>query len=289
MCSIIETIRFFSGSQERFSYVSPPARKLIMSFIRITLILAVIVLPCLAFSEDYIVGERDVVRITVYDNPDLTTVARVSGEGTIVFPLLGEVKVAGLTIPQISRKIGGLLTDGYLVNPHVMVFIEEYRSKKVTVIGEIVRPGLYELPGPITLLELLSRAGGITKDAGDKAIVKRKGPQDEKTVGVDLRRLIEKGDTGMDIPLQDGDSIYIPKAGFFYVTGEVKKPDAYKFEEGTTVIKAIIMAGGFTDKASERRIKIKRKGGGKEDTLEKVGFDEPVRPDDVIIVPESIF
>ncbi|MCL4476358.1 MAG: SLBB domain-containing protein, partial [Nitrospirae bacterium] len=87
----------------------------------------------------------------------------------------------------------------------------------------------------------------------------------------------------------DGDSIYIQKAGFFYVTGEVKKPDAYKFDEGTTVLKAITMAGGFTDKAAEKRVKIKRKDSGRENTMERVGLDELVRPDDVIIVPESFF
>jgi polysaccharide export outer membrane protein len=87
----------------------------------------------------------------------------------------------------------------------------------------------------------------------------------------------------------DGDTVYITKAGVFYVTGEVKKPDAYKYEEGTTAIKAITMAGGFTDKASKGRIKIIRKVDGKEDVIEKVKMDEPVLPDDVIIVPESFF
>ncbi|HWR58200.1 MAG TPA: SLBB domain-containing protein [Thermodesulfovibrionales bacterium] len=256
---------------------------------KIAVILLVLLFPAFAFSQDYAVGERDVLRITVYDNPDLSTVARVSGEGTIPFPLLGEVQVAGMTIPQISKKISGLLAEGYLVNPQVIIYIEEFRSKKTTIIGEISKPGLYELPGKTTLLELLSNAGGLTKDAGDKAIVKRKAPQGEQTINVDLRRLIEKGDTSIDVALQDGDSIYVPKAGFFYVTGEVKKPDAYRFEEGTTVIKAITMAGGFTDKAAESRVKIKRRENGKENTIEKVKHDELVRSDDIIMVPESLF
>jgi len=245
--------------------------------------------PFPVLSQDYVVGERDVLRITVYDNPDLATVARVSGEGTISFPLIGEVKVAGLTIPQISARLAELLSNGYIVNPQVIVFIEEFRSKKATIIGEVRSPGLYELPGQMTFLELLSRAGGLTKDAGDKAVVKRKLNQGEQSFTLDLKRLVEMGDTSLDINLQDGDSVYIQKAGFFYVTGEVKKPDAYKFEEGTTVLKAITMAGGFTDKAAEKRIKIRRKNGDKEITVEKVGHDELIRPDDVIIVPESFF
>lgn len=240
-------------------------------------------------SQDYVVGERDVLRITVYDNPDLTTVARVSGEGSILFPLLGEVKVSGLTIPQIAQKLSGLLADGFIVNPQVIVFIEEFRSKKVTIIGEISRPGSYELPGPTTLLELLSKAGGITKEAGEQTIIKRKLSTGEQTITVDLRKLIEKGDTSLDMALQDGDSVYIPKAGFFYVTGEVKKPDVYRFEEGITLVRAITMAGGFSDKAAAKRVKIKRTENGKEVLLEKVRDDELIRPNDIVIVPESIF
>jgi polysaccharide export outer membrane protein len=106
---------------------------------------------------------------------------------------------------------------------------------------------------------------------------------------VDLKGLIERGDTSLDIQIMDGDSVYISKAGVFYVTGEVKKPDAYKYEEGTTVIKAVTMGGGFTDRASKGRVKIIRKVRGKEEILERVKMDEPVMPDDVIVVPESFF
>ena len=111
----------------------------------------------------------------------------------------------------------------------------------------------------------------------------------EKIVVIDLKRLIEKGDASLDVSILDGDSIYIPKAGIFYITGEVKKPDAYKHEEGTTIIKAITIAGGFSDKAATGRVKIIRKSDGKETILEKVKMDEPVLPDDVIVVPESFF
>lgn len=282
MTLIIRTIDFLSGLRQHYRI------SVICIYTLAFIFFAGFLVPFL-YGQDYIVGERDVLRITVYDNPDLTTVARVSGEGTILFPLIGEVKVSGLTIPQIAKKIADLLSDGYIINPQVIVFIEEFRSKKVTIIGEVSKPGLYELPGQTTLLELLSKAGGLTKDSGDKAIVKRKSIQGEQTLSANLRQLIEKGDTSIDVILQDGDSIYIPKAGFFYVTGEVKKPDAYKFEEGTTVIKAVTMAGGFTDKAATKRIKIKRKEDGKEVLLERVSFDDLIKPDDVIIVPESFF
>lgn len=245
-----------------------------------------------SLAQDYIIGEGDVLRITVYDHDDLTTTARVSGEGIIIFPLIGEVEVKGLTLPQITQKISSLLADGFIVAPQVNIFIQEFRSKKAFIMGEVLKPGLFVLPGQTTFLALLSEAGGLTKDAGDKAIIKRKtnlSEKKEKIITIDLKRLIEQGVTSLDISIMDGDSVYITKAGVFYVTGEVKKPDAYKYEEGTTAIKAITMAGGFTDRASKGRIKIIRKVDGKEDVIEKVKMDEPVLPDDVIIVPESFF
>jgi len=258
-------------------------------------ILAVILIFSLAvisFAQDYVVGEGDVLKIVVYDHDDLTTTARVSGEGVITFPLIGQVEVKSLTLSQIADKIKSLLSDGYVINPQVSIFIQEFRSKKAFIMGEVQKPGIYVLPGQTTFMALLSEAGGLTKDAGEKAIIKRKAnPSDknESVITVSLRRLIEKGDTSLDVPIMDGDSVYVTKAGVFYVTGEVKKPDAYKFEEGTTVLKAITMAGGFTDKAATGRVKIIRKTKGKEETLEKVRMDEGLLPDDIIVVPESFF
>lgn len=266
------------------------------SFVLLCFALFVIILSfCIgytSFAQDYIVGEGDVLKITVYDQDDLTTTARISGDGAIVLPLIGQVEVKGLTLTQISKKISALLADGYVVNPHVSIFIQEFRSKKAFIMGEVTKPGLYVLPGHTTFLSLLSEAGGLTKDTGDKAIIKRKSNpsnKNETILTIDLKKLIEKGDTSLDIPIMDSDSIYITKAGVFYITGEVRKPDAYKYEEGTTVIKAITMGGGFSDKASKGRVKIIRKVNGKEEVLEKVKMDEPVLPDDVIVVPESFF
>ena len=244
------------------------------------------------YAQDYMVGEEDVLRISVYGHPDLTTVARVSGEGIITLPLVGEVKVSGLSTSQISQKVTGLLADGYVVDPQVSVFVDEFKSRKTTIMGQVNKPGVYALSGNTTFLELLSKAGGITKEAGDKAIIKRRiasQVRQESIITIDLKKLLEEGDTSSDVLLMDSDNVYVAKAGVFYITGEVKKPDAYKCEEGTTVIKAATMAGGFTDKASHGRIKIIRKVQGKEKILEKAEMDEPVLPDDIIVVPESFF
>jgi polysaccharide export outer membrane protein len=252
----------------------------------------ILTLVSVVSAQDYIVGEEDVLQISVYEHPDLTTTARIGGDGTINFPLIGHVDVRGLTLPQISQKIADLLSDGYIVDPQVNIFIQEFRSKKAFIMGEVNKPGLHVLHGTTTFLELLSVAGGLTKDAGDRALLKRKtSPSEEHEIiiAIDLKRLIEKGDTSMDIAIMDGDSVYITKAGVFYVTGEVKKPDSYKYEDGTTVIKAVTIAGGFTDKASKGRVKIIRKVSGEEKIIGSVDMDEPVLPDDVIVVPESFF
>ena len=115
------------------------------------------------------------LNITVYDNADLETMVRVGADGTIIFPLLGQVEVSKLSISQVSDKITRLLADGYLVNPQVNVFVKEFRSKKVVVLGRVRVPGLIELSGPISFLELVSKAGGLEKDAGDTATIKEKG------------------------------------------------------------------------------------------------------------------
>ena len=243
-------------------------------------------------AEDYIVGDGDILKISVYDNPDLTTTARVSGEGIILFPLIGAVKVGGLTTTKVGDRIAALLNEGYVVKPQVTVFVEEFRSKKAVLMGQVEKPGLYVLPGQTTFIELLSKAGGLTKDACDKAIIKRKsnspGKVEEKIV-IDLKKLIENGEMSLDVLILDGDSIFVAKAGLVYVTGEVQKPSAYKFEENMTVVKAITMAGGFTEKAATGRIRIIRKVDGNEKVFRGVEVSDPVMPDDVIVVPESFF
>ncbi len=248
--------------------------------------------PASAFAQDFIVGEGDVLKVTVYGHSDLDATVRIGGDGSVVMPLLGPVEVTGLPVSEIAKKMTGLFADGYLINPQVSVFVEEFRSKRAVILGQVQKPGLYELPGQTTLLELISKAGGLKEDAGAKVVIKRKsgaGTKDEDVVTIDLKRLVEQGEISLNLQVQDGDSIYINKAGVFFVTGEVKKPASYKVEEDTTVIKAITMAGGLTDKASATNIKIIRKKEGREEIFQKVKMDDPVLPDDVIVVPESFF
>ncbi|ACN15650.1 GumA [Desulforapulum autotrophicum HRM2] len=244
-----------------------------------------------SFAGEYFVGNGDVLAINVYENEDLSTTVRVTADNTIRVPLIGEVSVKGLSVSQVSKKLEDLFADGYLINPQVDVFIKEYRSKKATILGQIRNPGLFELQGEITLLEFISTAGGILIDAGNTATIKRKKPKDnqEDSIIIDLERLIKEGDTSLNLPIRDGDSVYIAKADIFYVSGEVKKPDSYKLDSDMSVIKAITKAGGFSKIASKGKVRIIRLINNKKQVLENVNMDEPVMPDDVIVVPESFF
>ncbi|MBU0992266.1 MAG: SLBB domain-containing protein [Proteobacteria bacterium] len=246
------------------------------------------------FCQDYTVGEDDVITITVYNQPQLSTKVRVSGDGAIVLPLLGNIRVKGLNVIEISEKLTGLYADGYLVNPQISVFIEEYSSKKATILGMVKTPGHYSIRQHTTILEFISMAGGLAANAGSTAIITRKSKAflnkpEMETIQIDLASLIEKGQTSQNVPIYNGDSIYIPKMEVIYINGEVKKPDAYKYEQGTTIIMAITLASGFTDKAAPGKIKIIRKINGEEVVITKTDMDEPVLAGDIIVVPESIF
>lgn len=243
-------------------------------------------------QADYLVGPGDVLKITVYDNPDLNATVRVSADGSIQLPLIGNVSMFDLSVEQVQLKVEKLLADGYLRDPQVTVFIEEFRSQKVVVNGHVLKPGVYELSGPTSLLELISMAGGLRENASDRLSINRigvPGVREQQVLRIDLKALLESGSSNLNIPVFDKDSVFIAKAGMFYVTGEVAKPDAYKFEDGTTVLKAISMAGGFSKIAAKGKVRIIRIIDGQEQVMDKVPLQEPVQPDDVIVVPESFF
>lgn len=242
-------------------------------------------------AQDYVLGEGDVLTISVYDHPDLNSTVRISGDGMITLPLIGQLSATGQSVETLNKKIESLLADGYIINPHVTIFIEEFRSLKATILGGVNNPGLYELKGHTTLLELISKAGGLKEKAASEAIIQRDQPDNKpkKIIIVNLFQLMEQGQESLNLSIVNGDNIYIPKKKVFYVTGEVNKPNVYDYEEGLTVIQALTKAGGVNDKAAPSRIRIIRSTDGNEDLLEKVKMDLPIQPNDVIVVPESYF
>lgn len=258
-----------------------------------------------AMSYSYRVGADDVISVSVYDQPDLSKTVRVSSEGLISLPLLGNIKVEGLTVNELKRSIEKKLAADYLVNPEVSIFITEYRSRKIYMLGELRRPGVQELTGSTTLLEAISKAGGVTESAGKTAIISKPSDsiKDDHTENIPLKisleRLLDDGDTSLNVDLSEGSVVHISKANSFFVLGEVKKPGSFIIEKGTTVLQAITMAGGFTKIASPARTKVIRVVDGREETIKinikaitKGGdksLDIPVVSDDIIVVPESFF
>ncbi len=243
------------------------------------------------WAEDYLVGGGDVLAISVYDNEDLTTKVRVSSAGTIVMPLLGQIKVQGETVNGITDKITRLLADGYLVNPQVNIFVEEYRSKKVVVLGNVRIPGLIELSGPTNFLELVSKAGGLERDAGDTATIqhKKNNAEGADVIVIDLLALIEKGDLSQNVQIIDGDTVFISKAGMCFITGQVERAGTYACGTGTTVLRLVALAGGFNGKASKTSISIVRIVNNEKTVFKDVDLYTALQENDVVVVPESFF
>ena len=248
---------------------------------------------------EYTIGAGDVLLVNVWGHEDLSREVVVSEKGTFSFPLIGGVEAAGLTIKELEARLGTLLSAGYLVNPYVTIRIKGFESKKVYVLGQVRSPGTYSLDKETSLIEIISRAGGVSDDAGwiievvrpsrkvhDKPVTPEEAEKEE-IIRVDVEGLLG-GRPEDNIRIEGGDTIFVPKAAYYFIFGEVKTPGSFKLRRDTTVLKAIIMAGGFTDKASKRRIKIRRKEGEKTVKV-RVKLDDPVLPQDTIIVPESFF
>ncbi len=262
---------------------------------------------------EYLVGPGDVLHVEVFGEKDLSGDVTVSQDGTIKNILLGDVNVQGLTTVQIEDLLAKDLGKDYLVNPKVSVSVTDYRSHKVYVLGEIDKPGTYALTTDSKLLDILLKAGGPTSNAGDNVSILRRENDTLMHIKVDITRLFVDGDLSQNIPIKDGDIIYVSREekgnitsrfyekrlNLFYVVGEVKSPGAYELHEGYTVLNAILQAGGFTDYAKKNGVMLVRyENGAKKvynlkmgDIMNKgdIAKDMHIQAADLIIVPESLF
>lgn len=254
-------------------------------------------------AREYRIGAKDLLEISVFGLDEMSQTVRVSEKGKITLPLLGEIEVEELTKAELERKLSQLLEKKYLQNPQVTVFIREYQSKKVYILGAVGKPGSYKLLGRQTVLQLISDAGGLIEDAGDEIIVIRQrkdGPS--KTLKILIDDLILKGDARLNIPLEPNDIVNIPvdKTVFIYVFGQVRKPGALNVKKLNipTLLQVIAQAGGFSERASKRRVLIKRiDKNGKEqeikvnvkDIIKGKKKDIQLKENDVVYVPETIF
>ncbi len=244
-------------------------------------------------QTDYIVGAQDVLTVTVFGETELSGKYTVEQDGTFTFPQIGRVKAGGLTLRALEQELTGKLADGYLKNPQVAVAIENYRSQRILVMGEVRTPGEYQLNGEMTLLSALARAGSTTPTAGHEATIVRRrraptpGEEATEVLKVDLAAL-QAGNLALNVILRDGDTINVPKAQSVFVAGQVKTPGAYAVEPGTTVLQVLSLAGGLTDRGSDNRIRIQRTVNGKKVEV-SARLTDTVKPGDTIIVRERFF
>jgi polysaccharide export outer membrane protein len=247
----------------------------------------------------YLVGAQDVLMITSYDQPDLTGKFTVETDGTFTYPFIGRVRVAGMTLREVEAALKKVLVDrGFFMNPDITVAVDQYRSQKIYVVGEVRTPGAYTLSGDIRLVEALALAGStlptasgevVIVHASDESVVIEEPTLDpEKGVRVDLREL-ENGDRGQNVRLRNGDTIFVLRAESLYVFGQVKNPGAYALrDKRTTVLQALSMAGGLTDRGATGRFQIVRIVDGKKTEI-KAELTDFVQPRDTIIVPQRFF
>jgi polysaccharide biosynthesis/export protein len=236
-------------------------------------------------------GPGDSVNVQVFGQPDMTGTVLVGDDGTISLPIVGSVKIAGLSSIQAGQRVAQALKSGqFLVDPHVNITIVQSHSQRVSVIGEVRTPGRYAIEPDTSIVELLAQAGGPTENSSDTVFVLRTDAQGNVVRhAVDLHGY-SAGSGALPIEtLQGGDSIIVPRAETFYVYGEVSRPNMYKLTSGLTVIQAIALAGGVTPRGSNSRIDVKRAGANGSYVTTRVKPNDLVRADDVIYVRERIF
>lgn len=244
----------------------------------------------LAAAADIELGPGDTLRVNVYGQPDLSLETRVSESGSITYPLIGEVKVGGLSPAAAQKKIAGMLEKGgYLRNPQVNISVAQNQSQQVSVLGQVTRPGRYPVDGKRSLTDIIALAGGMTQDAGDTVTLVR--TRNGKTVKetLDLHAMVKTGDMNKNLQLKTDDVIYVERAPRFYIYGEVQHPGTYKLERNMTVIQALSVGGGLSPRGTDRGVRLKRRDA--DGTLREITakHEDIVQTDDVVYVRESLF
>jgi polysaccharide export outer membrane protein len=249
---------------------------------------------------DYVIGPQDVLNIQVFDQPDLGGKYTVEADGTFTFPLIGRIKAGSLTLRGFERELKQRLADGYFRNPQVSVSVDQYKSQRVFVMGEVRQPGPVPLTGDMTLIEALARAGStLPTSSGEVSIVRattgssKAGPSmpgDDTATEVFRASIkdLESGALSQNIELKDGDTIFVPRAALVYVFGEVRNPGSYAIQKSTTVLQALSLAGGVTEHGAMNRIHIMRIVNGAK-TQVRVKLTDLVHPEDTIVVPQRYF
>ena len=241
-------------------------------------------------ANERLLGQGDVVELNVYQQPDLNILARLGKNGVMNVPLLGEIELDGKSEREAERQIANLLTARKLVvNPQVSLFIQEYRSHQVSVMGHVNEPGRYAFESGDSIVDVIAMAGGFQEEAGGKVVLIRGNGQEDDVRQIALEAAMTTGGIHLFDRVEDGDVIFVPRMEVFYVYGEAQRPGAYRLSPDMSVMQALALAGSLTDKGSARSIRIRRRDESGALSTIKVELTDYLRPDDVIHVRESLF
>lgn len=263
--------------------------------------------PTSSPGQEYRVGPDDLVEVTVFEAPDLGGASRVTASGTITLPLVGPIDVAGHTIREVEQSVEHALKEKYVNDPHATVFVREYASQPVSIIGAVKLPGIYQIKGDKTLYDMLAQAQGLDAEAGNTIQVirakSRSASSDDasdpaETVSINIQDLMENGKTELNVPIHAGDTINVLRAGSIFVEGEVMRPNEFVLRNGknVTVAQAIALANGMTKDARRKDCLVIRyhKDGSREEIKADAGkilrgeaMDITMLPNDILFVPAS--
>lgn len=242
-------------------------------------------------TTDYKLGAGDDIRILVFQNPDLTVDTRVPDSGVISYPLIGAVKLGGLSVTAAQKVVADALTKGNFVkNPQVTISLGMIRGNQVSVLGQVTKPGRFALENNAARpSDMIAAAGGVIPTGSDVAVLV--GVRDGKVFRkkIDIPALFMNEDMSAQIPLRDGDTIYVDKAPVFYIYGEAQKPGAYRIERDMTVMQALAQGGGPTPRGSENRLRLSRKNADGTLIQTTPALTDPIESGDVLYVRESLF
>ncbi|WP_338414012.1 polysaccharide export protein EpsE [uncultured Sphaerotilus sp.] len=266
-------------------------------FQRVLLAFLTLLAPVLSWAQvsdaqrDYVLGAGDVIRVSVYQNADLTLETRVAESGSISFPLLGQIRLGGLTVPKAEKVIAdGLRNGNFVRQPQVSILVTQVRGNQASVLGVVNRPGRYPIEQTgMRLSELLAMAGGIAQGGSD--LVTLIGVRDSRPlrVVIDLPNLFTASAKTNDPVIVNGDTVYVDRMPMVYIYGEVQRPGAMRLERDMTVIQALATGGGLNQRGTEKGLRVHRRNADGKVEIMQPGMNDPMKDGDVIYVRESLF
>jgi polysaccharide export outer membrane protein len=241
--------------------------------------------------SEYVLGPGDVIRVNVFQSPELSLETRLSESGAVTYPLLGQVRLGGLAVPEAEKRIAdGLRSGNYVKQPQVSIIVVQVRGNQASVLGSVNRPGRFPLEQASTRLsDLIAAAGGIAGTGNDVVtVVGQRGGKPFRQQ-VDFPLIFGSGSAPNDIAIENGDVIYVDRQPMIYIYGEVQRPGTVRLERGMTVMQALATGGGLTQRGTEKGIRVNRRGSDGKIQVLTPGMDELLRDGDVVYVRESLF